>query len=174
MADGSSACAPAFLHPGEVFTAEGPVRVKTVLGSCVAIVLRAPRLGLAAMAHCLLPRAGAPAAQVPTETAWRYVDTAIELMMGAFASRGVARSELEVKLFGGAGRWAGPGPEPLYQVGTRNVEVAERTLAAYGLHIAASDTGGRRGRVIEWDTATGEVLVKRLPSELRAASWEES
>jgi chemotaxis receptor (MCP) glutamine deamidase CheD len=31
-----------------------------------------------------------------------------------------------------------------------------------GLTVAASDLGGRRGRTIRFDTATGEVLVRRL------------
>ena len=101
---------PAFLHPGEIFTADEPARVKTVVGSCVAIVLRAPRLGLAAMAHCVLPEAGRPAGELAPGIAWRYVDSTIELLLEVFADRGARRGDLEVKLFGGAARRQGPGP----------------------------------------------------------------
>ena len=155
---------PAFLHPGEIFTADEPARVKTVVGSCVAIVLRSPRLGLAAMAHCVLPDSGAPAGSLPAGSAGRYVDSAVDLMLGAFERRGACRAELQVKLFGGAGRRQGPGADPGCQVGPRNVTAARQALAAHGLRVAASDTGGSRGRVIEFDTGTGEVLVRRLPA----------
>jgi chemotaxis protein CheD len=164
MAEADVARPEVFLHPGEIFGTEQPVRVKTIVGSCVAIVLRAPRLGLAAMAHCVLPEAEARAAVLPAHAACRYVDVAIELMLGAFTSRGVTVVELEVKLFGGAGRLEDGSAERGYQVGRRNVKAAQSALAAHGLCIAASDTGGSRGRVIEFDTATGEVWVKRLPA----------
>ena len=116
-----------FLHPGQLFTTQSPVSVKTILGSCLAVTMRAPRLGLAAMAHCLLPSAGVSSSALSEAEALRYVDSAIEFMLRSFAARGVAREELEIKLFGGAGRsglaW--------YHVGQRNVATAERVLATY-------------------------------------------
>ena len=70
------------------------------------------------------------------------------------------RPALEIKLFGGADHLgAGMGS---YRVGNRNVEAAIQVLEARGIVPACSVVGGRCGRVIEFDTATGEVLVKRL------------
>jgi chemotaxis protein CheD len=148
-----------FLQPGELFTTEVPVSVKTVLGSCLAVTMRAPRLGLAAMAHCLLPNAGTSSSALPEAEALRYVDSTIELMLRRFASRGVGREELEIKLFGGSCKselaW--------YGVGHRNVASARMVLARYGIQAAASATGGHSGMAIEFHTASGDVLVKRLP-----------
>ena len=165
MADYGWAGGTIFLQPGDIFPASRPARVKTVLGSCVAIVMRSPRLHLAAMAHCLLPTAGAPADSISRQDALRYVDTTVELMVRLFASKGVALAELECKLFGGADRMVDSVTGQGFFVGRRNVETARITLATRGLAVIASDCGGSRGRVLEFDTATGSVAVKMLPCE---------
>ena len=67
-----------------------------------------------------------------------------------------------MKLFGGAGQYEGL-REAGFDVGLRNVEAALETLAACGLAPVSKGVGGRRGRLIEFDTFTGDVLVKRLP-----------
>jgi chemotaxis protein CheD len=134
-----------FLQPAEAVFAESPAQVRTVLGSCVAVTMRAPRLGVAAAAHCVLPTAGAAAAALPHSEAFKYVDTAIDLMMLAFAQRGATAPEIEVKLFGGADSLGGPGSPDSCRVGKRNVEAALAALAERGIVPAAS------------------VLVRRLP-----------
>jgi chemotaxis protein CheD len=158
MPSGPTIDATVFLHPGELFTSETPASVKTILGSCVAITMRAPRLGLAAMAHCLLPSAGASNCALTETDALRYVDTTIDLMLRRFRGRGAKREELEIKLFGGAGR----SDLASYAVGDRNVEAAQSILARYGINVVATATGGRRGMAIVFDTGTGDVFVKRL------------
>ena len=45
-----------------------------------------------------------------------------------------------------------------------NSAAACRVLHEEGLAAAASDLGGARGRRIQFHTATGEVLLYRLPS----------
>ena len=174
MADQSRAELCAFLQPGELVTAENPIRVKTVLGSCLAITMRDPRLGLTAIAHCLLPEAGVRLDAMPREEALRYVDTTIELMLRGFAQRGAALGDLEIKLFGGADSLAEPNRGCGYCVGRRNVESALAILGARGLTVAASGTGGRQGRTIEFNTGTGEVYVKTLPAQRAARSVERS
>ena len=159
MADAPGSGAAVFLQPGELLTSETPVSVKTVLGSCVAVTMWSPRLGVGAISHCLLPSAGAPLAALAEEEALRYVDATIELMLLDFAARGATPAELEVKFFGGAGRVGADG----YRVGHRNIECVREVLARHGIRAAASATGGRHGRVIQFDTGTGLVLVKRLP-----------
>lgn len=149
-----------FLQPGELFAAGGAVRVKTVVGSCLAITVRAPRLRLAAMAHCLLPTAQVPVRSVPLEEAARYVDAALDLMLRVLAGHGAAHAELEIKIFGGADAF-----ESGYDVGSRNIETALAMIAARGLKLTASVVGGRRGRVLEFETETGAVLVKTLPEQ---------
>jgi chemotaxis protein CheD len=147
-----------FLLPGEMFTAERPLRIKTVLGSCVAIIMRAPKHGLAAMSHCMLPAVGDAGRPLPRSEALRYVDATVEIMLHQFAARGIACEELEVKLFGGAQRL----DAATYSIGSRNVQAARSALARHGVAVSSSATGGKRGTVIEFDTGSGAVWVKRL------------
>ncbi len=161
--------ADCFLQPGELFTAQGPARVKTVVGSCLAIMVRVPRLGLTAIAHCILPRAGARLDAISREEALRYVDTTMDLILRSFARRGVATADLEIKLFGGADGLGLPDSGGAYRVGARNIESVQALLAARGLTVAASGLGGRRGRAIEFDTGTGDVFIRKLPAP---AAWE--
>ena len=162
MAAADASVATVFLQPGGLFTGKAPTRVKTVLGSCVAITMREPNRGLAAMAHCLLPCAGVPAGELSRQEALRFVDTTIELMLKAFVRCGARPGNLEVKLFGGADGLSTRGSS--MSVGARNVEVALAILASHGLSPAATVVGGRTGRVIEFDTASGEVRMRHLPS----------
>lgn len=163
MADGKTVGVSAFLQPGELATAETAMRVKTVVGSCLAIVIRAPRLGRTSIAHCLLPVAGAPVERLAREEALRYVDAAIELMLRSFERWGARSEDLEIKLFGGADSMRRSDPGAGYRVGARNTESALNVLAAHGLGVAALCVGGSRGRAIEVDTGTGDVFVRNLP-----------
>ena len=154
-----TAGAPAvFLLPGEVFTADKAVLVKTVVGSCLAITIRAPQLGISAIAHCVLPEAGVSLDALGAEEAPRYVDTAIELMLRVLTGWGAALRDLEIKIIGGADSMPSG-----YRVGGRNVAAARGVLTARGLTTAASVVGGVRGRALEFDTGTGDVFVRTLP-----------
>lgn len=161
MDDPAVAGDPVFLQPGEVLTTTAALRVKTILGSCLGITIRAPGAGYAAIAHCVLPEAAAAVDPADSSQPARYVDTAVASMLRLFAEHGASRGELEIKLFGGADAM---GAE--FGVGKRNIEVARRILLARGMAIAASAVGGNQGRVIVFDTGTGEVLLRTLPPRI--------
>ncbi len=161
MTESTVAVREVFLQPAELYLGQSPARVRTILGSCVALVFRAPRLGWAAMSHCLLPEAGSPAFTLPRAEAQRYVDSTIEIILADFLHRGIQLYELEVKIFGGADQFDYHGGTG-YQVGLRNVETARNLLASHGLHALALCVGGHRGRLIEFHSDTGFVFVKHL------------
>ena len=46
-----------------------------------------------------------------------------------------------------------------YQIGERNIAVAERLLKEENINIIAQSTGGKKGRKILFNTITGEVLM---------------
>jgi chemotaxis protein CheD len=165
--------AKVFLKPGELWFADSPALVKTILGSCLAITMRAPRLGLASMTHCLLPNAGERPEGLCRRDALKYVDTTVGILFETFASRGAAIRELEVKLIGGADNLLPTSSPSRYAVGSRNVETALEGLAARGLTPLATIVGGRIGRVMVFDSGTGDVFVRRL-SLAPPAFWEEA
>lgn len=162
-----------FLKPGELWIADSPTLVKTILGSCLAITMRAPRLGLASMTHCLLPSAGDRPEGISREEALKYVDTTIGILFAAFAAHGAAIREFEVKLIGGADNLLATTSPSRYAVGSRNVETALEGLAARGVTPSVTIVGGRIGRVMVFDSGTGDVFVRQL-SPTPPAFWEES
>jgi chemotaxis protein CheD len=152
------------LQPGELYLAHSPAILRTILGSCIGVTFWSARLGAGALCHAVLPRCPQewPADAGPAE-GHRYVDSSIRYLVSRFVALGARRSELEVKVFGGAdvlpttrGRLGRP------TVGELNRRAAEEVLAEEGLTVSARDVGGSRGRRIHFHTGTGEVLLHRL------------
>jgi chemotaxis protein CheD len=152
-----------YVQPGESHLVSGPAVLRTVLGSCVGITFLVPRLGIAALCHPMLPQC--PRAQpgkISPRAGRRYVDFAIHDMVRQLVSFGASRAETEVKLFGGGDVLAVVHDSGRPSVGKLNSEAALQVLREEGFHISASRMGGRSGVHIQFTTATGEVLVRRL------------
>ena len=144
-----------YLKPGELAIAERPALISTVLGSCVAVTMFTPRLGVGAICHAMLPHCTGPGGV-------RFVDRALSHMLERFDKFGLARSELVVKMFGGADMFEQVRPAPAPTVGRQNIQAATELLKNAGVRLAATDTGGRQGRKLLFYSHTGEVFLKRL------------
>jgi len=139
-----------------------PAILRTLLGSCVGIAFWAPRLGLGALCHPMLPRFPAKQAVTLSRSAGRrYVDYAIRDLARQFDSLGARREEVEVKIFGGGDVLLMVSDETRPTVGRLNCEVAMEVLKEEGFTVMASSLGGKRGVNIHFNTKTGEVLLKR-------------
>ncbi|MDA8388864.1 MAG: chemotaxis protein CheD [Nitrospiraceae bacterium] len=151
-----------YMKAGEFYMSSGPARVITVLGSCVSVTMFNQRLGIGAICHALLPRNDG------TGEDFRYVDSAIMRMLGAFERLNVGRGQLEAKLFGGAdmfepaGGPAGSRPARVWQPGEQNVKTALMVLEREGLRLLASDVGGRLGRKLCYCIHSDTAYIKRL------------
>ncbi len=139
-----------------------PTILKTLLGSCVGIAFRIPRLGLGALCHPMLPRTPAKlASSLSCSAGRRYVDFAIRDLARQFDALGANRGEVEVKLFGGGDVLAMTANAKRPTVGKQNSEAAMRVLTEEGFGVVASSLGGKSGVNIQFNTETGEVLLKR-------------
>lgn len=58
-----------------------------------------------------------------------------------------------------------PGFSNVFDIGSRNVEAARRTMAEVGLPLYASDTGGGCGRTVRLAVKDGRVVVRTLGQE---------
>ena len=154
-----------YLQPGEWELVRTPTIVKTVLGSCVGITFRAPRLGVGAMCHPMLPHRTVRTRVY--QNPGRYVDSIIGELSRKLDQLGASRDEIEVKLFGGADVLATTRKGA--SVGKMNADTAVRFLEEEGFRLTASRLGGSRGVFIEFHTDTGEVLLRRL-NHMDAAS----
>lgn len=163
-----------YVQPGECRVVTEPVVLRTVLGSCVGIVFRVPRLGIGALCHPMLPRCPVNAlVKLSASAKDRYVDFVIREMARHLESLGAVRAEIQVKLFGGADVLSVSVDSARPSVGKLNCEAAIRVLAEEGLVVAASSLGGKSGMHIRFRTGTGEVLLRRLdsiPSQERTKS----
>ena len=154
----------AFLNVAQGLLVNKPTLAHTVLGSCVSVTFFAPRQGLAAIFHALLPRSSDYRLQAPGDTPYKFVDSAIHTLAARFSRRGVSFAEIECKVFGGASALF----DAEISVGRKNVEIAFATLSDLGLRVTASNVGGAAGRKIVFSTSTGEILVRMLNNGSRS------
>lgn len=159
------------IQPGQLYLARSPAILRTILGSCVGVTFWSARLQAGALCHGVLPRCPP---HTTGEEGHRYVDFSIRYLAEQFDALGVARQELDIKVFGGADVLPVSMAAPCRPtVGAMNCEVALEALAAEGLRVEASDLGGTRGRTLRFHTGTGEVLLQRL-SRLPGAGRRET
>ncbi len=145
-----------FLKPGELYIGKEPAVVSTILGSCVSITMFSERLGAGGICHALLPRKFAFRKR---QHDFHYVDKSVSYMVGEFKKMGANTSELEVKVFGGAGM---VGASYKRSVGRANVEMAFNMIKDHDLRVLTWNLGGTSGRKIVFYTHTGRVLLKML------------
>ncbi|HLY41990.1 MAG TPA: chemotaxis protein CheD [Terracidiphilus sp.] len=152
-----------YVQPGEFYVVTEPTVLRTVLGSCVGVAFFAQSKGIAGFCHPMLPcHAGAHMRAMSRSHSRRYVDFAILDLLGELESLGVLRSEIAVKVFGGADVLKVVNHPSKPTVGRLNCEAALKVLREERLQIAASRLGGTSGLAIEFHSDTGAVLVRKL------------
>ena len=155
------------LSPGQLLVTREPQIVVTVLGSCVAVTMFDATSGLAAICHAMLAQPQATEdARLAADRPYRFVSRAVPAMLDAYRRAGVPLRRIQVKLFGGGNVIAhAASPFGSAAIGPANIGVARDLIECARLSITAENTGGRTGRKILFNTATGEVLHKHLRSE---------
>ncbi|HEX8989131.1 MAG TPA: chemotaxis protein CheD [Rhodocyclaceae bacterium] len=145
---------PCYLEPGGFQFGAAPLRLTTLLGSCVAVTLWHPRRHIGGMCHIQMPGRSRCA---PAELDGRYAEDAFALFDREIARHGTAAREFVAKLFGAGNMF--PVRNAVLNIGARNLEAARRELARRGLHAAAEHVGGAGHRKLAFDLATGEVWL---------------
>jgi chemotaxis protein CheD len=153
-----------YLKPSEIYITECPSMVETVLGSCVSVTMFDRTSGVGMICHCLLPQCKN---EVPCDgdcsEGFKYVDCSIRRMLAKYTSYDVKRSNIEVKVFGGADMFnAKTATANSIAVGKQNIETALKIIKREQLNLITTDVGGTEGRKIYFNTRTGEVHLKRL------------
>lgn len=151
-----------FLQPGEFFVGDATTRLRTMLGSCVAITLWHPQYRIGAMSHFLLADRGRPKAHSETLNG-SYGDEALELMVRGLKKEGVEAQGCEAKIFGGGNMFPMNPKSLVYPIGLRNGEAARRMLAERGISVRREHLYGDGHRQVIFDIATGAVWVRQVP-----------
>ncbi|EXJ16171.1 chemotaxis protein CheD [Imhoffiella purpurea] len=152
------------IHSCGVWFGGGPVRLRTILGSCVAITLWHPRLRIGGLCHFMIAESSSPKR---VERNGCYADSAMEMLEAGIAKAGVKPRDLEAKLFGGGQMFACPEPgakwSMLNQVQERNIAVGRDLVRRYGHPIVAEHLGGQGHRSLVFDLTTGLAWLKHSP-----------
>lgn len=129
------------------------------LGSCLGIAIYDAHIHFGGLAHTLLPQGrDGQSAQRPG----KFVDSAIETMVQELLNGGAARERLEAKICGGASMFSPGDMDQKRAIGARNAQAARDTLERLAIPLVAEDVGGSHGRTVEFDLATGQLLVRSV------------
>jgi chemotaxis protein CheD len=132
-------------------------RLRTLLGSCVAITMWHTKKKLGGMCHFLLPsRTNDESVKLDP----RYGDEAFQLMEKAANKHHCTLQEFEFKIFGGASLLPPSQLSSRVAVGQRNIEMARSLLAKDSLKIVSEDVGGFCARTVVLDIWNGDVWVR--------------
>lgn len=148
-----------FLAPGEFFFGDQDTRIRTVLGSCVAVTLWHPLRLIGGMCHYMLPTRGLKRGSEPDG---RYGDEAIQLFLDQMKRHGTRPSEYEAKLFGGGNMFPGAHRQQTLDVGRRNIELGLQLLEQHRFRLKARHMAGVGHRNVVFEVWSGDVWLKHV------------
>jgi chemotaxis protein CheD len=153
-------CFDVFLNPGEFYFGGQDTRIRTLLGSCVAITLWHPRLKLGGMCHYLLPSCH-NCAKKPVADG-RYADNAMVLFMQELDKIGSKPADYEVKMFGGGDQFPAQSQGHYTSLPCKNILSGRNLLKQHGFVIKAEHLGGTGHRNVIFDVWSGEVWLQHV------------
>jgi chemotaxis protein CheD len=144
-----------YLHPGDLHVESNGARLRTILGSCIAVCLWDGRLKIAGMNHFLLSHRGT---QSPSN---RFGDVAMSRLISAMGARGSSPAGMQAAVYGGASLISSF-REQAKTIGAQNAEYALDYLADQGIQVSNRKLGGTRGMKVIFDTVNGLTQVETV------------
>lgn len=155
-----------YLQPGEFHFGERNTRIRTILGSCVSIVMWHENLLIGGMCHYILPKRCAPSRDTLDG---RYATEAIELFMSRIDATNTKPRDYQVKIFGGGNMFPHHKRSGKYtDIPNQNVTAARELIKNYGLNIKSEHLGGAGHRQIIFEIWNGHVWVRRVKIDTKA------
>lgn len=154
-----------FLTPGDFYFGDQDTRLRTVLGSCVAVTLWHPTRLIGGMCHFMLPSRGLKRG---SELDGRYGDEAMLLFLNEIKRHKTHPSEYEAKIFGGGNMFPGSRRHESLDVGRRNIEMALQLIELHRFRVKARHMAGMGHRNVVFEVWSGDVLLKHVPSSTGA------
>lgn len=150
------------LQPGDLYFGDRRTRIRTLLGSCVSLVLwhRGERIG--GMCHYMLPSRRHPGSRLDG----RYADEALHLLLERIRASGSQPQDYRISLFGGGNMF---GELCQRNIGQSNVRAGLELLAAHGLKCHERHAGGDGYRNLIFDVCSGHIAL-RCPTSQQIAT----
>lgn len=149
-----------FLQPGEFYFSDRETRIRTLLGSCVAITLWHPRLQIGGMCHYLLPMGHV--SHQTKELDGRYANDALTLFMHELEKSRTRPADYEVKMFGGGDQFPCQGNSDSISVSDKNTHAGRSFLKQHGFTLKAEHLGGTGHRNVIFDIWSGHVWMQHV------------
>lgn len=138
-----------------------PQTIRTLgLGSCVGIVIYDLYHKIGGLSHVMLPNS--ELAKQSKFNEFKYVDTAIPILIEKLYLQGAKKYALKAKIAGGAQMFQFESNSDSMRIGPRNVEAVQQKLKELNIPIVSMDVGGKKGRTIEFDPQTGMLEVRTV------------
>jgi len=150
-----------FLGPGDLYFGDRDTRIRTLLGSCVAVTLWHPRARLGGMCHYVVPSRPGPVPDRRHELEGRYADEAFLMLLAEIRATPTSPDEYEVKMFGGGSQFAEFSGQAM-DVAGRNVDAGLELLQHHGLTLTSMHLGGTGHRQVVLDVWNGDVWVRHV------------
>lgn len=142
---------------GQVCLTKPPNILESVLGSCIGLVMYDKIVGLAGMAHILLPEANG---RVAEGLPGKYADHAVVCLKRALVERGAHAERLKAKYSGGAKMFNSHKLGPVKDIGASNAEAVRVYLRQHGIPVVSSDIGGNVGRRVSFNIESLEYTIE--------------
>jgi len=140
----------------EVTKRPGDVLKTLALGSCVSVIMIAPKLRAVGMAHIVLPDSGIDPERAETTPGY-FADTGIAALLARFRAMNVLSTrDLIVKLTGGASVMDS---NRAFDIGKRNVLSCRKSLWQNRMAAISEDVGGNFSRTVWVEVDTGRAYI---------------
>jgi chemotaxis protein CheD len=126
------------------------------LGSCIAVLAHDPIRKIAGMVHYMLPLASLTPEKSKERPAM-FGDTGVPLLFKKLAEMSANKSDLIVKVIGGASIQDSNGT---FEIGKRNYVILRKLLWSAGVAIRAESVGGSVARTARLFVGDGRVTVR--------------
>ena len=128
------------------------------LGSCVAVALYDRSRKIGGMAHIMLPDSKE---FDDCNSPYRYADTAISALLEELNAKESRREDLVAKICGGSQMFShNENSKP--SVGEQNISAVKNILDKKQISVIGEDSGGNKGRSIEFFLSTGKLVIKSM------------
>ncbi|HEX4773877.1 MAG TPA: chemotaxis protein CheD [Bryobacteraceae bacterium] len=132
------------------------VLVTYALGSCVAVIIHDPTLGLGGLLHFMLPDSGMDTAKAERNP-YMFADTGVPLLFRSAYQLGSDKKSLQVTIAGGAQILDAPGT---FNIGKRNYLALRKIFWKAGVLVHAEHVGGIVSRTVRLEVKSGKVMLR--------------
>lgn len=147
------------LLPGHVALGLAGDQLKTLLGSCVSVILTDPRRTVGVMCHIV--HVGQPNAANVHNTA--YGEVAMQAMFDELVGVGIPAQRCHAYVYGGGNMF--PHMFSANHVGAKNSDWVLDYLHDCGINVVEHDVGGSTYRKVAWTVGRAEPVVEAVRTD---------